>query len=124
MSALKEIICIQCPFACRIQVELDQDHQVIAVNNYKCQRGLEYAKQEACNPVRTLTTTVKINSRDEEHPLLPVQTDGPIPKELLMEAMRVLAKISVKPPVHYNEIVCTNILETGINVRATSDVLK
>jgi CxxC motif-containing protein len=124
MSALKEIICIQCPFACRIQVELDEDHQVSAINNYKCPRGLKYAKQEASNPVRTLTTTVKINSCDEEHPLLPVQTDGPVPKELLMEVMRVLAKIRVEPPIRFNEVILANILGTGVNVKATSEVLK
>ena len=82
-----------------------------------------YAKEEIINPRRVLTTTVRINSKDQLHPLLPVTTTGPIPKGLLKEAMLVLAEMELEAPVKYNDIVYPNILNTGVDVVATTEVV-
>jgi len=126
MSIIREVICLQCPFACRIEVELSEDgtKEITSMKNQKCSRGEAYAAQEIINPVRTLTTTVRISSRDKEHPLLPVQTERPIPKELLKEAMRVLAKVAAKPPVKYGDIIMKDLLGTGVDVKANFEILE
>jgi CxxC motif-containing protein len=122
MNTVKEVICIQCPFACRIKVELTETGSLNSVDGYKCPRGEKYAKQEVLNPVRTLTTTVKIRNADHEHPLLAVQTDRPIPREMLTQAMQELAKITLTPPIKYKDVIITDLLGTGANVIANSDV--
>ena len=55
--------------------------------------------KEHTAPERTLTTTVHIEG--SVLPLLPVRTDKPIPKELLLEAMQKTADIIVKAPVKW-----------------------
>jgi CxxC motif-containing protein len=122
MNTVREVICIQCPFACRIKVEVAENGILSSVNGYKCARGEAYAKQEVLNPVRILTTTVKIRNTDQEHPLLAVQTDRPIPREMLAEAMRELAKITLTPPIKYKDVIIADLLGTGANVIANSEV--
>jgi CxxC motif-containing protein len=124
MSILKEVICLECPLACNISVELDDNGNIISINNNKCPRGVSYARQEILKPTRVLTSTVYIDSIDKEHPLLPVMTDGSIPKNLLQKAMKELAKIRVDPPVKYEDVIIENLLDTGVNVISTFEVLK
>ena len=125
MNITKEIICLQCPFACRIEVGIKKDsNEIVSFKNHKCARGEAYARQEVINPVRVLTTTVKILSEDKEHPLMPVQTEKPIPKEFLKKAMNELAQIVLQPPVRYGDTVLPNLLGTGIDVKATFEILR
>lgn len=125
MSAIKkEVVCLQCPFACRIGAEIDEQGNILSITNNRCPRGKSFAEQEITNPVRVLTTTVRILSEDDEHPLLPVQTQNPISKDLLKKAMKELAKVTVKPPIKYGDVVMPNILNTGIDVIATFEILR
>lgn len=124
MNTTREVICLQCPFACKVTVELNDKKEIVSVSNHKCPRGEAYARQEVISPVRVLTTTVMVLSEDRDHPLMPVQTAGPIPKELLGKAMKELARVELKPPVRYGDVVVPDILGTGIAVKATFEVLK
>ena len=125
MNITKEVVCLQCPFACRIEVAIDKEsNEIVSFKNQKCKRGEAYARQEVISPVRVLTTTVRIISEDKEHPLLPVQTERPIPKELLKKAMSELAQIVLRPPVRYGDTVLPNLLGLGIDVKATFEILK
>lgn len=117
------ITCLICPMACQVCVIVNKKGRIVSVENAHCKRGEEYARQEAINPVRVLTTTVRIDSKDKEHPLLPVKTIQPIPKELLIKAMCELSEISIKPPVNYHDVVLENVANTGVNVVATYERL-
>ena len=123
LNRKEEVICLQCPLACRIIVEVDRNKQIVSIANNQCVRGVTYAEEEIVNPLRVLATTVRIHSRDQLHPLLPVITKGPIPKGLLREAMLVLAETEVEAPVKYNDVVYANILNTGVDVVATMEVV-
>lgn len=121
----KEVVCLQCPFACRIEVEVDEtDNEILSISNNRCHLGKSFAEQEIKNPVRVLTTTIRILSEDEEHPLLPVQTQKPIPKDLLKTAMNDLAEVVVKPPIRYGDIIVHNISNSGIDIVATFEILR
>ncbi len=120
----KTVVCLQCPFACKVDVELSEAGEILSVSGNRCQRGDSYARQEVIAPVRVLTTTVRIDSEDREHPLLSVMTSGAIPKARLGEAMRTLASVRVKAPVEYGEVVYEDLLGTGVNVIATSSIRK
>lgn len=113
----KNLICIGCPQGCRLNVLIKGDE--VEVMGYKCKRGLDYAKQEAIHPVRTLTTIVLVEGRERP---LPVRTKSPIPKELLFKAMSELAKVRVKPPVKVGDVILNNILGTGIDIIATDNM--
>ena len=123
MMKSKEVICVQCPLACRIQVEMAEDGTISGISNNRCKRGAEYAAQEVTNPVRILTSTVSIVTDDPEHPMLPVQTSAAIPQKLLLEAMKVIANTTVQAPVHYDQVLIPNIVGTGVDVVSTTEVL-
>ena len=118
------VICLQCPFACNITVSIDDAGNISEFKNNRCERGKKYATQEIVCPVRVLTSTVALETKDKEHPLLPVQTNGPIPKHLLLDAMKVISKIKVKAPIKYNEVIYPNLLDTGIDLVSTFEVLE
>lgn len=120
----QNVICLQCPFACNITVSINDEGDICGYENNRCERGKEYARQEIECPVRVLTSTVAIETKDKEHPMLPVQTDGPIPKSSLFDAMEVICKIKVKAPIKYNEVIYPNIADTGIDLVSTFEVLE
>ena len=117
----RELTCIVCPLGCHITVTLDKG-KVIDVRGYSCPKGKEYAYQEIVQPVRTLATTVKIHNGTRN--MLPVKTSKPIPKELLLKAMDVIAKVEVDAPIKIGTVIIKNILNTGADVIATATVEK
>ena len=55
--------------------------------------------------------------------LVPVKTDKEINKTLMVELARALAGVKVKAPVHIGDVLVENILDSGVNMIATSEVL-
>ena len=116
---MKNLICIVCPRGCRLTVDEENGY---AVTGNSCPRGAEYGKNEILNPVRTLTTTVRIES--ETMKLCPVRTEKPIPKGKMFEAVKVLSGIQLKAPVKTGDVALKDILYTGADVIVTRDILK
>jgi len=115
----KEIICTVCPMGCHILVE-GEGENITSVTGYTCKRGETYATAEFCHPVRILTTTVKTDS--EKTPLVPVRSEKPLPKEKIMECMKVIREQEAKTPVSMYDVIVENICDTGINIVATGNV--
>ena len=68
------------------------------------------------SPVRILTSTVKVDGEDR---LVPVRSDRPIPKELLMDCMAVIRRTVVKAPVSTYDIIIPDVCGCGANIVAT-----
>lgn len=119
MSEKKNLVCIVCPQGCNIEIEMG-GMGIESITGYKCRRGQEYARQECINPVRTITTTVKlINGRLN---VAPVKSDRPIPKKLMRDCVREINKRTLQVPVKIGDIVIENVLGTDANIVATSNV--
>jgi CxxC motif-containing protein len=116
-----EIICVVCPLACLVTVSIDDEGKVVKVADNQCKEGKGYAVNECKFPGRVLTTTVLTESSVRK--LLPVRSNKLIPKGRLMEFAHFLAKVRVKPPVKVGQIISRNILDTGIDVISTDEVL-
>ena len=117
-----EIICIICPLACRVTVNIDEEGTIISANNYLCKEGGKYAIAEYKFPGRILTTTIL--TEDSSCKLLPVRTSGPVPKERLMEVMYFLSQIKVKPPVTIGQVILPDIRNTGVDLVSTDELKK
>lgn len=118
-----EFVCLQCPTACVMGVELDEKGEIVSLGGEECKRGREFAEQEVKEPARILTTTIAIFSADKEHPLLPVRGASPIPKRVIKEAMVKLADVKVSAPIQVGGVVMENILGTGVDMVATAERL-
>ena len=114
------LICINCPKGCHLSVERINDEIVVTGNT--CPRGKTYAINELTNPLRTITTTVILESENEER--LPVITSSQIPKGKMMDVMKALKGVSVKAPVNINDVIVKDILHLGVDIVACKSVEK
>jgi CxxC motif-containing protein len=121
LSVIKVIRCIVCPTGCEIQVKQDPKSK-ISFEGYTCERGLEYAEQEYYEPKRILTTTIRVENG--LLPLVPVRTDKPILKDKLKDALKEIAKTKVQAPIKMGDILIENILELGVNIIASRNLIE
>jgi len=119
--AKKEITCIVCPIGCKILVKTDKN-KFEAVDGFKCKRGVEYARSEALDPRRMLTTSVLVTNG--EWPLVSVKSSKPVSKDKLFSVLKEIKKTDVKAPVKSGQILIKNVANTGINIVATKQVNK
>jgi len=119
--ARKGMICITCPNGCPLDVEYNERGE-ISVKGALCKKGEEYARNEILNPVRMLTSSVKV--KDGRLPLVSVRTSKPIPKAKIREAMEVVRGLELAAPVHMNQVLLANLLGLGVDLVATREVEK
>lgn len=115
---IKKMTCINCPLGCSLEISIMGED--IQVSGNKCKRGHEYGVNEIKDPRRIITSTIKALGGDK--PLVSVKTDREIPKKLMLEAMKIINQNSASAPVKIGDILIKNILETGVNIVATSSV--
>ena len=113
----KNLICVSCPLGCPIEVEIENG-EVVSVTGNTCKRGDAYARAEITNPVRSLTTSVKVENG--LHPVVPVKSSGPVPKDKMFDCMKEINSVTVKAPVKIGDIVIENILGLGVDIVATN----
>ena len=116
---MTELYCITCPTGCRLTVSRRGDDFIVEGNG--CKRGVDFAIAEITSPMRSLTTTVRTVFPDV--PVLPVRTDGEIPKDKIFDAMRALDGVLLDRALDCGGTVLEDIAGCGINVIATSDLL-
>jgi len=110
---MKQVVCIICPKGCRLSVNENTGE----VLGHGCNRGEEYGRNEVINPTRVVTSTVKIAGA--AYPRCPVKTNGAIPKELVLKAVRLLDFVELQAPVAMGDIVLQDIFGTGIDFVVT-----
>lgn len=111
---IKEMTCIICPLGCTLVCELS-DNKLISVSGNTCPRGAKYAEDECINPRRCVTSTVIC----EDNSLLPVKTDRPIPKDKVMECMKIINSVTAPLPVSAGDVIIEDVF--GSNIIATKD---
>ena len=97
----KELVCILCPNGCRLEVELLEGGETLAVGEVTgnlCEKGPEWAEQEILHPVRSISSSVLV--RGGLFPLVSVKTDTPIAREKIFEVMKEIRALVVDAPVH------------------------
>ena len=93
----------------------------VGFSGYQCKEGKGDALREYECPQRVLTTTVR--AEGGKRPVLPVRSQGVLPKGILRQCIRSLMDVRVKPPLRMGETVVANVLDTGIDMICTDDLL-
>jgi CxxC motif-containing protein len=117
----RHFTCVTCPVGCEIDVEL-HDGRVVSVEGNKCDKGEEFVLQELEEPMRILTTTVRI--KGARWAMLPVRTDEPVPRRLLLRAVEELAGVEMEAPVKLYDVVIKSVAGTEANIVATRNMEK
>ncbi len=113
---MKEYICIVCPRGCHLTVDVENDY---AVTGNACLRGAAYGREEAMNPTRVVTSSVRV--RSVRHPRCPVKTDRAINKSDMAKALLTLDDVELIPPVRRGDIV-TSLFGGEANFIAARDI--
>ncbi|HHT88515.1 MAG TPA: DUF1667 domain-containing protein [Clostridiales bacterium] len=111
----QELICINCPIGCHLEVT--KTDQGLKVSGNQCKRGEIYAVNEITAPSRVLTSTVRVNSSFLRR--LPVRTNKPIPKSMIFQAMEIIDKIVVNTPITIGDVITDNLMRTGVDLIAS-----
>jgi len=115
----RHFVCVVCPVGCEVDVVHDGS-KIISMEGNKCEKSEEFVTQELIEPMRILTTTVRIDG--SRWPVIPVRTDKAVPKRLFPSIMRQLRRIKLQAPVNMLDVVVSDILDTGANIIATRTV--
>jgi CxxC motif-containing protein len=113
--------CIKCPLGCEIEV-FEENGDITEVTGHTCPQGREYAIEECKHPERMVTTTVRV--KKGVLPVVPVRSKNPVPKGKVKECVNMLSTVAVEAPVECGEVVCENILGTGVDIVASRDLGK
>ncbi len=112
----KHFVCVVCPIGCEIDV-VCEGRKITSMEGNKCEKSVEFVTQELIEPMRILTTTVRIQGA--RWPVIPVRTDKAVPRRLFSRIMKQLRRITLQAPVNMSELVVRDILRTGANIIAT-----
>lgn len=112
----RHFVCVVCPIGCEIDVVHDGS-KIISMEGNKCEKSEEFVSQELIEPMRILTTTVRIMG--SKWPVIPVRTDKAVPKRLVPRIMGQLRRIKLQAPVNMVDVVVKDVLRTGANIIAT-----
>jgi len=112
----KHFVCVICPIGCEIDV-IHDGSKIISMKGNKCDKSEKFVTQEMIEPMRILTTTVRIEG--SRWPVIPVRTDKSVPKRLFPRIMRQLRRIRLQAPVDILDVVARDVLHTGADIIAT-----
>lgn len=115
----RQLTCISCPMGCQLII-VTKGNEIQTVSGNQCGIGVKYAKAELTNPVRMVTSTLKV--QEGALPVVSVKTEAPIPKDKIFQCLKVLKKVKVQPPIQIGDMIVENICDTGVNVIATREV--
>ena len=116
---MREFICINCPLGCHLTVD-DSDKNNVKVAGNTCKRGETYGINEVLHPKRMVTSSVYV--LNGKNPVVSCKTKDAIPKELIFDSLKVLKETKVEAPVKIGDVLVKNILNTGVDIVATSNV--
>jgi len=112
----RHFVCVVCPVGCEIDV-IHDGSKILSMAGNKCEKSEEFVRQELIEPMRILTTTVRIQG--SRWPVIPVRTDKAVPKRLFPRMMRQLRHVQLQAPVNMLDVVVRDVLRTGANLIAT-----
>ena len=115
---MNNVICTVCPKGCHLAVDIENN----TVTGNLCPRGAAYGIKEVTAPVRTITSTVKIDGALYRR--CPVKTVTDVPRELVPRIMRLLDTVTLEAPVALGDKVFENVLGCGVDIVVTKSMPK
>lgn len=102
--------CIMCPLGCELAIEKSKNEIKITGNG--CTRGIDYGKAEMVNPMRNISSLVKL----ENGSVVAVKTSGAVPKSKINACLKEIGKQCLKTKPKMGSVIIPNILGLGVDV--------
>lgn len=117
---IREFLCRECDKKCIVSIDnIDGD---IEITGYECEVGKILANKRLKEKKEILTTLVRIKGGYKN--VVPVKSSEPIDISLHVECSKALSRLNVGAPIIIGDIVCSNILNTGIDIICVENVDK
>ncbi len=113
----RNITCVVCPRGCSMVAEIEGEQ--ITVTGNACPRGEAHAIGECTNPVRSLTSIVRVSNREDT--MVSVKSAAPVPKDKMFEIMDRIHATSVEAPVAIGDVILSDVY--GTSIVATKEIL-
>ncbi len=112
----KTITCVICPRGCTMTADIQGDS--ITVTGNACARGEKHAIGECTNPVRSLTSIIRVGNR--ENTMVSVKSGSPVPKDKMFAIMDVIHATSVLAPIKIGDVMIAGVF--GTDIVATKEI--
>ena len=113
----RNITCVVCPRGCSMVAEIEGEQ--ITVTGNACPRGEAHAIGECTNPVRSLTSIVRVSNREDT--MVSVKSAAPVPKDKMFEIMDRIHATSVEAPLAIGDVILSDVY--GTVIVATKEIL-
>lgn len=71
---------------------------------------------------KDIFTSIIRMKENKEYKVVPVRTNKEVPREMWIEISKVISRLYANTPIKVGEIICKNILNTGIDIISTKDI--
>lgn len=115
--------CIACPVGCEIEARIEESSEgpvILEIAGANCIRGRTYVENELKNPMRIVTSSVRVTGGNM--PITSVRLTVPVPRNRMTDVIEELRKVRLTAPVSIGQIVIQNILGLGSDVIVTKSV--
>lgn len=112
----RELTCIVCPRGCRLTIS-DADGD-LKVSGNSCKNGVAYGIQECREPLRTLTSVLRVSNRCDT--MVSVKTSAPIRKQDMQDLMAILKSREVCAPIRIGTVLISGVF--GVDIIATKTI--
>ena len=79
---------------------------------------MKFKSREGSKMEEIFTSLVRVKG-DSKHKVISVKSSKKVERKLFVEFSKVLSRIYVSTPIDVNDIVCRNILNTGVDILCT-----
>lgn len=90
----------------------------ITVTGHSCPKGEKHAIGECTNPVRSLTSTIRVSNREDT--MVSVKSAAPVPKGMMSEIMSMIRSASARAPVAIGDVLISDVC--GTQIIATKEI--
>lgn len=106
----RQITCIVCPRGCALTVETSGTE--ITVTGNTCPKGEKHAIAECMNPVRVITSTVRVRNRKDT--MVSVKTTAPVPRGKMFAVMKLIRAVHADAPIAVGDVILPHVFDTEI----------
>ena len=118
---IDKILCKECAKGCILDIY--KYNGEVEVEGNKCGIGKDYGVKRVRDNNGILTTLVRIKG-SAKHNVVSVKSSDVIDKKLWIECSKALSRIHIGPPISIGDVICKNILNTGVDILSTVNIQK
>lgn len=116
-----QVVCIGCPLGCVVTAK-KMKNGTLEISGNTCPKGEAYARNEFTEPVRMVTSLIRVVHGT--HHVVSVKTSAEIPKDKIFSCMKEIKEAVVEAPVRVGDVLISNVADSGVDLVATSETDK